>query len=149
MSTALHLCTPDDAARLGDLMTRFAQEYGLDQTPEDRAAALAPLLDGHPYGMAYLLGPSRASVGYLIVTLGWSIELGGMEAWLDEIYIRPPVRGRGIATEVLHALSKTLKQAGVRALHLEVDREAEATQRLYRRAGFALRDRHCLITRGL
>lgn len=149
MSTALHLCTPDDAERLSGLMARFADEYALEQSADARLEAVQPLLEGHPYGMAYLLGPARAPVGYLIVTLGWSIELGGLEGWVDELYVRPAIRGRGIASEVLHAVSKSLKTAGVRAIHLEVDREAPATQRLYQKAGFALRDRYSLMTRTL
>ena len=34
-------------------------------------------------------------------------------------------------------------------IHLEVLAEDEAHQRLYRKAGFALRDRYCLMTRTL
>ena len=149
MATALHLCTTDERDRLRDLMTRFAEEVGLPQSPEDRMAALDPLLAGEPYGMAYLLGPSRAPVGYVIVTLGYGIELGGREAWIDEIYVRPSVRGRGIAGEVLQAVSQSLRKAGVRAIHLEARRDDPATQGLYRKAGFALRDGWCLMTRSL
>ncbi|GGL65905.1 GNAT family N-acetyltransferase [Wenxinia marina] len=147
MSTALHLCGPDDADRLAPLLARFAAEFGLPD--EGRGAAVAPLLQGSPYGMVYLLGPRSAPIGYVVVTLGWGIELGGMEAWIDEIWIRPSVRGRGIATEVLQALSTRLAAADVKAIHLEADRDAPEAHRLYRRAGFALRERHCLMTRVL
>ena len=147
--TQLTLCTADHAAALHALLGQFAEEYGLDGPAEDRESALAPLLSGSPYGMAYLLGPVRAPVGYVVVTLGWSLELGGMEAWIDEIFIRPSVRGRGLASEALLSLARALADAQVRAIHLEVLAEDEAHQRLYRKAGFALRDRYCLMTRTL
>lgn len=149
MSTAIHLCAEDDAGRIAPLLSAFRAEYGLKETDEAREVALAPLLAGSPYGAAYLLGPARAPVGYVVITFGWSLELGGMEAWLDEIYVRPGVRGRGIATEVLLALGRMLEGAGVKAIHLEADREDRTGQALYRKAGFGLRDRYCLMTRRL
>ena len=147
--TQIHLCTAGNAPALHALLDRFAEEYGLDTQPEARHAALAPLLDGSPYGMAYLLGPARAPVGYVVVTLGWSLELGGQEAFIDEIFIRPSVRGRGLAGEALLAIGRALGQAGVRAIHLEVLRDDPGHHRLYEKAGFRLRDRYCLMTRTL
>ena len=146
---ALTLCRPEDAERLTDLMSRFAEEYGMAGQDEARNAAVQPLLEGSPYGAAYLFGPIRAPTGYLIVTFGWSIELGGMEAWIDEIYVRTAVRGRGLATEALFALARALREAGVAAIHLEVDRDDPAAQRLYRKCGFAPRDRYSLMTMAL
>ena len=116
-------------------------------SPEARAAGLHPLLDGIPHGAAYLIGPPRAPIGYVVVTFGWSIEFGGMDGFIDEIFIRPGVRGRGIATEVLLALPRALADAGVKALHLEVGTENAVAQRLYGRAGFRLREGYHLMTR--
>lgn len=149
MTTNLHLCTPEDAPRILPLMAAFHAEYGLDLDDAARAAALGPLLEGSPLGAVWLFGPTRAPVGYIIITFGWSIELGGMEAFVDELFIRPSVRKRGIASEVLSAVTSSLSDVGVKALHLEVDREDAATQRLYTRARFEVRDRYALMTRKL
>lgn len=149
MTTAIKLATPDDAPRLLALIAAFHTEYGIEMEDDARAAALSPLLEGSPLGAAWLFGPSLSPTGYVIITFGWSMELGGMDAFVDELYIRPNVRKRGIASEVLSAMSGSLRDVGVRALHLEVDREDEATQRLYARAHFKLRDRYCLMTRTL
>lgn len=130
-------------------MNRFAQEFALDQTAQDRAAAVGPLLDGHPYGMAYLLGPKRAPVGYCIVTLGWGIDAGGMTATIDEFYIRDTIRGRGIAGEVLQLLAVTLKGASVTALRLDVQSDAPALKKLFEKAGFKPRDGQLRMTRSL
>jgi ribosomal protein S18 acetylase RimI-like enzyme len=149
MTTAITLATPDDAPRLLTMIAAFHAEYGLDQSEEQRAAALVPLLEGSPLGAAWLFGPKMAPTGYVIITFGWSMEMGGMDAFVDELYVRQKVRKRGIASEVLSAISTSLKDVGVKALHLEVDREDEPTQRLYGRAHFKLRDRYSLMTRVL
>ncbi|MFV2002435.1 MAG: hypothetical protein ACC619_05590 [Paracoccaceae bacterium] len=51
-----------------------------------------------------------------------------------------------MGSEVLAALLPALGEHGVKALHLEVSPDNSA-RRLYRRAGFRLRDGHHLMTR--
>ncbi len=147
--TALHLAGPEDAACLLPLMAQFHAHHGLDYSDEHRAAALDPLLNGSPLGMAYLIGPQKAPIGYVILSFGWSITLGGMDGFIDEIYIRESVRGRGIGSEVLIELPKALAGVGLKALHLEVHRENTRAQDLYHRLGFEPRDGYNLMTRML
>lgn len=149
MSAALRLARPEDLDRLMGLVTAFHTEAGIPQDADQTRNALAPLLDGIPHGCIYLIGPGRAPLGYIILTFGWSVEFGGMDGFVDEIYIRPAVRGRGIATEVLMDLPKALAGAGLTALHLEVDRTNEAAQNLYLRTGFKPRDRYMLMSKTL
>ncbi|MEM1004157.1 MAG: N-acetyltransferase [Pseudomonadota bacterium] len=149
MSAALRLARPQDLDRLLALVSAFHAESGIAQDVDQTRAALLPLLEGIPHGCVYLIGPGRAPLGYIILTFGWSVEFGGMDGFVDEIYIRPAVRGRGIATEVLLDLPKALAEAGLTALHLEVDRTNETAQRLYQRTGFKPRDRYILMSKPL
>jgi ribosomal protein S18 acetylase RimI-like enzyme len=149
MSAALHLAKPEDLDRLVPLVAAFHAEEGISQDETTRRKALLPLLEGSPLGAIYIIGPTRAPVGYLGLPFGWSGEFGGMDAFVDEWFIRAAVRGRGMGSETLLTLSKLLGQAGVRALHLEVDRENESAKRLYTRTGFKARDRYMLMTREL
>ncbi|WP_298847793.1 N-acetyltransferase [uncultured Ruegeria sp.] len=149
MSASLRLARPEDLDRLMALVTAFHTEAGMDQDADKTRNALTPLLEGIPHGCVYLIGPGRAPLGYIILTFGWSVEFGGMDGFVDEIYIRPAVRGRGIATEVMLDLPKALAGAGLTALHLEVDRNNEAAQKLYLRTGFRPRDRYVLMSKTL
>lgn len=147
--TALHLAGPDDLQRLLPMIAAFHEEIGIAQTVEARTEALAPLLEGSPYGAAYLVGPARAPIGYVVVCFGWSLEMGGMDGFLDEIYIRPGVRGRGIGSEVLQNLPKALAGAGLKALHLEARRDDPRIDGFYRRNRFEARPDYMLMTRRL
>lgn len=149
MSAAMHLAKPEHLERLVALSGAFAEEMGFASDAAHRSAAFAPLLDGSPHGAVYLIGPVRAPVGYIVLSFGWSIEFGGLDAVLDELYIRPAVRGRGMASEVLIALPRLLQNHGLRGVHLEVAKHDAATQRLYARAGFKLRDGYLLMSRAL
>ena len=72
-----------------------------------------------------------------------------MDGFVDEIFVRPGVRGRGVAGEVLLSLPRALASAGVKALHLEVAEDNDVAQRLYARCGFSLRKGYHLMTRRL
>lgn len=147
MSAVLTLAAPEHFERLDSLVAAFHAEEGINLPADARAAGIRPLLEGIPHGAVYLIGPPRAPIGYVVVTFGWSIEFGGMDGFIDEIFIRPGVRGRGVATEVLLALPRALGDAGVKALHLEVASDNATAQRLYARAGFQMRDGYHLMTR--
>jgi len=105
-----------------------------------------PLLEGSPHGAAYLMGPVRAPIGYVVISFGWSLEFAGMDGFLDEIYVRPGVRGRGIGTEVLMSLPKALSQSGLRAIHLEVRRDNPRACAFYERLQFAAREDYMLMS---
>ncbi|MEL6100659.1 MAG: GNAT family N-acetyltransferase [Pseudomonadota bacterium] len=147
MSAALTLAMGDHAERLLGLIAAYHEEEGLSLSAEARKAAVMPLLQGSPHGAIYLIGPAKAPIGYVALSFGWSIEFGGMDGFVDELFIRPGVRGRGIATEVLQALPRALAGAGLKALHLEVATANETAQRLYGRSGFQMRENYHLMTR--
>ena len=143
MSQLLHLASSDDLERLLPMVAAFHGEVGIESTPEARERAVTPLLEGNPLGALWMIGPKMAPVGYVCVSFGWSIELGGMDAMIDELWIREKVRGRGMGSEALDALKKALGAAGVTALHLEG--VGEGATRLYERSGFRRRP-HALLT---
>jgi len=149
VSAVLTLGSPDHLDRLMPLVAAFHEEAGIKSTQEQRHAGIAPLLDGIPHGCAYLIGPPRAPIGYIVITFGWSVEFGGLDAIIDELYIRPGVRGRGIASEALIALPRALAGGGLRAIHLEVDKTNAKALKLYQRAGFATRDNYLFMSKNL
>ncbi len=82
-----------------------------------------------------------AVIGYLALTVGYSFEYHGRDAFIDELYLLPSHRGQGIGTCAVQFAIDACRNLGVHALHLEVERENTAAQRLYRRAGFRDFDR--------
>lgn len=136
MTTAIHLAGQDHAALVLALMQRSHEERALPHDDAHRENVIAPLLDGSPLGAVWLIGPARAPLGYVLISFGWSVDLGGMIGWVEDIYIRPSVRKRGIGTEVLHAVAVTLHRADLRALHVRIPGGNDAMARFCAKAGF-------------
>ncbi|WOI54992.1 GNAT family N-acetyltransferase [Palleronia sp. LCG004] len=134
MSAKLRLATPDDAMRLDRLVSACHEELSVPMSEEDRLAALSPLLSGEVPGAAYLIGPPSSPVGYILLRFGYALRAGGLVARIDELYIRPPVRGRGMASEAIHAVAKQLRTHGLRAV--EAVLPEDVPEKLFRRLLF-------------
>ncbi|MHC0053089.1 GNAT family N-acetyltransferase [Actibacterium sp. D379-3] len=145
----LTLAGPDDIDRLLPLVAAYHAFEGIARTDEQRRAVLDLLYAEDIQAAIWLIGPQRAPVGYIAVAFGFSIELGGREAFIDEFFIREAVRGRGMGSQVLQILLPMLRQMGIRAVHMEVSHDNADAARLYQRAGFRARSKYHLMTREL
>ena len=105
--TALTLARADDLGRLLPMVLARAAEQGVAAEEAALSAALVPLLEGSPHGAAYLIGPPRAPIGYVLLSFGWSVELGGLVGRIETLHIRRAVRGRGIG-----AMSSRRRRSG-------------------------------------
>ncbi|SHI37243.1 hypothetical protein SAMN04488012_101168 [Palleronia salina] len=134
MTAKLRLAAPEDAAKLDRLMAACHDETGYAMDEDARSAALEPLLAGDVPGAAYLIGPPSSPVGYVLLRFGYSVAQGGMVADIDEIYIRPPVRNRAMASEAVNSLARNLRNLGIARLTARLD--DAAPDALFRRLLF-------------
>lgn len=81
-------------------------------------------------------GAHGAIVGVAAVTFVLSLEHGGLSVWLEELYVDPPARGRGIGASLLRAARALASAHGAHAIDLEVETGHERVNTLYERFGF-------------
>jgi ribosomal protein S18 acetylase RimI-like enzyme len=148
MSVAFRPGGPADEATLLELMREFYRGEGMAWDEPLARAALAGVLADASRGGAVLIEADARVAGYLVVCFGWSLEFQGRDAFVDELYVREPFRGRGLGTRALEVAADLCRAHGVRALHLEVERRNVRAQEVYRRAGFVDRE-YYLMTRRL
>jgi ribosomal protein S18 acetylase RimI-like enzyme len=91
----------------------------------------------HPErGRVWMLVFDEKPIGYIVLTLGFSFEFHGTDAFIDELYVAPEFRRRGFAMRAVERLESEAKKLGVNAMHLEVDKGNNPAFELYSRAGF-------------
>lgn len=134
-----------------ELLLQFMREYyEFDHLSFDERVARAALenfIDDPAFGRVWWLSVNGELVGYLILTLGYSIEYGGRDAFIDEVYIRAGYRGQGIGRQAIAFAETQCRALGVRALHLEVERDNTTAHALYRKVGFVDHDRYLMTKR--
>ena len=127
------------------VMMRWLYEHERIAFDEGSArAALTQLLADESCGVAHLILLGGEVAGYLVLTFGFSLEFGGRDAFVDELFVKDEFRGHGAGKAALGFAAEVCRARGVRALHLEVKRANEAAQGIYRKAGFVDHDRYLL-----
>ena len=149
MTAVLTLASIGDLGKVAPLVAAFHAEKALTTTEPQRLAALTHILEGAYLGALYLIGPRVAPFGYVVVAHGFSIEFDRPDAFIEEIYFRPPVRGKGIGGESLLQMCEILEASGTKAMHLEVDQTNTVAQWRYSRDGFDLRSNYNLMSKEL
>jgi len=96
---------------------------------------LAGLITNPIYGVAYIVREGAAPRGYLVICFEYSLEYRGKGAWIDELFVEPEHRGKGIGTRLLDLAEQASRDHHAKFLHLEVNHGNPAIE-LYRRRGF-------------
>ena len=123
-----------------------AENYPFDRAHMTRAFQL--LRDNEDLGRIWsVLAPDGEPVGYLAVTLGFSLEYGGRDAFLDEMYVAAEFRGKGLGRALIEQALDWCRNRDVRAIHLEVESINDIADSLYRKMGFGGNDRRLLTYR--
>lgn len=134
-------------AAIADLETliQFVQEFhqheNLERDETLNRNLLEHFLTDPALGQAWLIQQDDEAIGYFILTLGYSLEYEGRDAFLDELYLRPQYRKQGIGTQTLAFAEEACRALGVHVLHLEVDFDNSNAQHLYHTVGYQKHDR--------
>lgn len=148
MPITFRIARRDDIDSLLALQRPYYEADGYAFSPTTAKAAFEGLIDEPSLGRLWVALDEELVVGYLAVTLGFSLEYGGRDAFIDELVFAESHRGLGLGARALELAEQFAREQDVRALHLEVERDLDGARRLYERAGFIDQDRF-LMTRRL
>lgn len=148
MTTALTLeaVTLDDVASLLAMAKAFHAEDG-HALSDAGARAVDAVCAGDPMALAWFLCADGARVGYAVLTFGFSIEHGGRDGFIDDLYVVPAARGHGLGAAAMAMLERIAAERGVQALHLEVARDNARAEALYRSRGYGITERKLMSKR--
>ena len=147
MTNLVKPATSTDIKELVDLMAEFYKESGYRLNIELSRQAFGELVEDPELGQVWLLQHNSQVAGYIVLTVGFSMEYGGRDAFVDDLFVRSRFRGLGLGRCGLEALFAECRRRGVRAVHLEVGRSNEPAKKLYGKFGFRDNDRQLLTVR--
>lgn len=128
------VATGEDAADAATLLDAFNTEFA---TPTPGVAFLtdriAELIDG---GDADFLLGGEGPDAVLVLRLRPALWDSGEDANIEELYVRPELRGKGIGEELLRFAIDRARTAGAVRVELGTDEGDEAAHGLYEKLGF-------------
>src|SRR5215813_13261215 len=127
---------PSDSEAVTALLMPQFDEHNIDLHADAVRTAVEGLLADDSRGFILIAFQAAAAIGVACVSFTWTLEHGGKSAWLDELFVVPEERNRGIGKDILEAVLHKARAAGCAAVDLEVDSSHSPAERLYGRAGF-------------
>ena len=124
----------------------YAEDEGFAFDEAVARKGLALLLEDDRNGRVWLIRMDGETAGYIVLATSFSLEYHGRDAFIDEVYVVPTWRDRGIGARALERAVEECRAMGVAAVHLEVGHDNPKARALYERLGFVDRRRY-LMTR--
>ncbi len=142
--------TPHDATAILPLVEAYWRFEGLRGFESARVRAqLERLLGERALGAGWIARDAGAAAGYLLGVYVFSLEDLGLTAEIDELFVPPAHRGRGIGGELLGTAEAEFVRAGCTNVSLQLGRGNEAGRAFYRRHGYAEREGFELLDKTL
>jgi GNAT superfamily N-acetyltransferase len=116
------------------------QSYESERQPFDEGVArvaLERLVEDETLGGVWILQRDDESVGYVAVTLGYSVRLHGQIACVDELFVVSAQRNQGVGAAALRFVADMCRARGIEALRVEIGRSATAARKLAYAAGYS------------
>src|SRR2546429_5059912 len=97
----VRLATEAELEAVTALLVAQLREHRV-QTPEAKIATAVQALLRHPErGRILVAAGEGRPVGVAALSFAWPLEYADRSAWLEELYVEPAARGRGIGTRFL------------------------------------------------
>lgn len=87
-----------------------------------------------PFVEGYVLTDNGKILGYAMLAKSFSTEFGKPCIWLEDLYLKPDFRGKGIIPQVIKYFEDNYKDC---VLRLEVEDENSHAVHVYEKAGFS------------
>ena len=135
---AIRRAIPADAPSLGRLLYAFNMEFEEETSePEVIGERAAPLIES---GDVTVLFAGDGPDGFAQLRFRPSLYTGALDAHLEELYVVPERRGRGLGRALLEAAMDYAREHGAKHIDLGTSEDDEAARGLYESAGFTNRE---------
>jgi GNAT superfamily N-acetyltransferase len=141
---------PGDIPRLLALVRRYWDFEGIPGFTALRVElVLQRLLSDPRLGQVWVADSGGRLTGYLIAVQVLSVEHQGLMAEIDEFFVLPEERARGIGGGLLAAAEAALTAAGCVRLQLQLGVANSDGRAFYQRRGYAPREGYALLDKPL
>lgn len=128
----------EDAGDLARLLHAFNTEYDeyVPEVPLLTERIAEHIRDGH--SLFWLVG--EGPDGFASLRLRPSLISGSLDAYIEELYVKPGLRGQGIGRALLETVMEEARTAGADHIDLGTSEDDTAARGLYESAGFTNRE---------
>ena len=114
----------------------FTLEQDFEPDPARQTAALE-LIFAHPeQASVFIIKAEGETAGMVVLHLSISTAEGGWCGRIEDVYLKPEFRRRGIGSQVIRELVVTARKRGIKRLTLAADKDNPPALAFYKACGF-------------
>lgn len=134
---SIRVMKKEDGDAVLDMMKVFyASPAILEKAPEEVLRRdIEDCVGDLPFVEGYVFEESGEIVGYSMVAKSYSTEFGGICIWIEDLYIRPECRGKGIGSSFFQYIEGFYHTKAVR-FRLEAERSNVSALEVYKKNGY-------------
>ena len=125
----------------------FYEHFGYPYAERQKRKVLKMLIAKKSLGRALLIKHKGKPIGYALLTFSFSLEFNGPIAFIDELFVNPSGRQKGVGSEVLKQIEILSSRIGIKAIRLESEATNKRARTLYARSGYRDYRRHLMTKR--
>jgi GNAT superfamily N-acetyltransferase len=125
-----------DVTTLATLMIEFYAEADFTLNREAAQRTFEQLIRGPERGCVWILECDAGVAGFVVLTLAYAMEYGGLRGFVDDFFVRLAFRKQGLGALALARVKAHCLATGVRALFVQTGSDNGPARRVYKRAGF-------------
>lgn len=137
----IRLMEQSDFDKVLDMMLVFYASDALIIHPSEQSLRrmLTECIAGGPFLEGFVFVEDGETVGYGIIAKSYSTEACGLCIWIEDIYVVPGYRGRGIGSSFLAFVEERYRDSAAR-FRLEAEPDNVRAVETYRKAGYEVLD---------
>lgn len=141
MNISFRKFRPDDKDKFFVMVKKFYAPPAVLHFPPDEVmlSAFDAAINIPDLVKGYIFECNGEPAGYAIVSMKFETEVGGMAAWIEELFVEDKFRGHGIGHKFFEFIAEEMK-GKISRLRLEVGDENDGAKRLYENLGFEFLD---------
>jgi ribosomal protein S18 acetylase RimI-like enzyme len=137
----LRLASQEDVSALVPLLLAQLREHGVPARETSVAKQVSAMIAAPDQGLVLLVERDKCVLGVAYVSFAHPLEHDGEVAWLEELYVIPEERSRGVGQKLLSEVIQRAEQRGCVSVDLEIAADHVRAANLYRRNGFRSMER--------
>lgn len=141
MDIVIRKFQPSDKQCFFGMVKKFYAPPAVLHFPSDDVmmSAFHASFDLSDFIKGYMFECDGTPAGYAIVSMKFETEVGGMAAWIEELFVEEEFRSNGIGKKFFDFLKDEFK-GKIKRIRLEVGDENEGAKKLYQNIGFEYLD---------
>jgi GNAT superfamily N-acetyltransferase len=135
---------PEGVERLIPFVRAFYEQFDYPYDEQEKVSVLRGMLRDGSLGRLWLIRHGGEDAGYVLLAFSFSLEFDGRIAFVDELFIKPSRRQKGVGAAVLEKVENICLRLGIRVLRLESEAHNSRATALYGRLGYVDHGRHLM-----